>query len=42
VWTLCIWLKIGTSGGVCEHGNELSDYIKGEEFLTRRGTVSFS
>jgi hypothetical protein len=23
-----VWLTIGTSGGSCEHGNELSGYIK--------------
>jgi len=33
VWTGYIWISIGTSGGSCEHGNELSGSIKGGEFL---------
>jgi hypothetical protein len=28
-----IWLRIGTSGGCCEYGNEPSGYIKGGGFL---------
>jgi hypothetical protein len=35
-WTVgtgFIWLRIGTSGGSCEHGNEHSSSIKGGEFL---------
>jgi hypothetical protein len=28
VWTVCIWLRIGTSGGLCKHGNEPSGSIK--------------
>jgi hypothetical protein len=28
VWIGLIWLKIGTSGGSCEHGNEPSGSIK--------------
>jgi hypothetical protein len=28
-----IWLRIGTSGGLCEHGNESSGSIKGGELL---------
>jgi hypothetical protein len=27
-----IWLKIGTSGGICEHGNEHSDSIIYKEY----------
>ena len=27
------WLRIGTGGGRCEYGNELSGFIKCEEFL---------
>jgi hypothetical protein len=33
VWTGCIWLRIGSSGGLCEHGDEPSGSIKGGEFL---------
>jgi hypothetical protein len=36
VWTGCIWLRIGTNGGLsysCEHGNELPGSIKSGEFL---------
>jgi len=33
VWTGLIWLRIGTGGGHCERGNELSGYIKCGEFL---------
>jgi hypothetical protein len=29
VWTVCIWLRIRTSGGPCEHGNEPSGSVKG-------------
>jgi hypothetical protein len=28
-----VWLRIGTGGGSCEHGNEPFDSIKGSEFL---------
>jgi hypothetical protein len=28
-----MWLRIGTSGGLCEYGNELSGSIKGGKFL---------
>jgi len=28
-----IWLRIGTSGGICEHGNEPSGCTKWGEFL---------
>jgi hypothetical protein len=28
VLTKFIWLRIGTSGGLCEHGNEPSGSIK--------------
>jgi hypothetical protein len=27
VWTGFIWLRVGTSGGLCEHGNEPSGFI---------------
>jgi hypothetical protein len=27
-WNGCIWLRLGTSGGLCEHGNEPSGSIK--------------
>ena len=27
------WLRIGTGGGACEYGNELSGSIKSGEFL---------
>jgi hypothetical protein len=33
VWTGRIWLRLGTSGGCCEHGNELPAYIKSGEFV---------
>jgi hypothetical protein len=33
VWTGLIWLRIVTSGGLCEHGNEPSDSIKYWEVL---------
>jgi hypothetical protein len=33
VWSGFIWLRIGTSGGSCEQGIELSDSIKGVEFI---------
>jgi hypothetical protein len=33
VWTGCIKLRIYTSGGSCEHGNETSGSIKCGEFL---------
>jgi hypothetical protein len=29
VWTGCIWLRIGPSGGSCEHGNDPLGSIKG-------------
>jgi hypothetical protein len=29
LWAGCIWLRKGTSGGSCEHGNEPSASIKG-------------
>jgi hypothetical protein len=28
VWTGLIWLRIGTSGGSFEHGNETTGYMK--------------
>jgi hypothetical protein len=33
VWTGCIWIRIRTGGGSCEHGNGLSGSMKGDEFL---------
>jgi len=33
VWIGCIWLRIVTSEGFCEHGNKLSGSIKGGEFV---------
>jgi hypothetical protein len=33
VWTGFIWFRTGTSGGSCEHGNELSGSIKERKFL---------
>jgi hypothetical protein len=33
VWTGLIWLRIGTSAGSCEHGNETSGSIKRWEVL---------
>jgi hypothetical protein len=33
VWTGCIWLRIGTSGRCCEHGDEPSGSIKRGEYV---------
>jgi hypothetical protein len=33
VWTEFICLRIGTCGGSCEHGNELSGSVKGGELV---------
>jgi hypothetical protein len=33
VWIGFMWLKIGTDGGSCEHGNKPSGSIKGGEFF---------
>jgi len=33
LWTGLSWLRIGTDGGTCECGNELSGSMKCEEFL---------
>jgi hypothetical protein len=33
VWTGSSWLRIGTGGGPCECGNELSGSIKCGDFL---------
>jgi hypothetical protein len=33
IWTTLIWLRIGASGGLCEHGNETSGSIKCWEVL---------
>jgi hypothetical protein len=35
VWIGLIWLRIGTSGGYCEHGNEPSGTIKCWEVLEK-------
>jgi hypothetical protein len=35
-WEGVDWIHLtqeGTSGGLCEHGNEPSGYLKGREFL---------
>jgi hypothetical protein len=34
VWIGLIWLRIGTNGGPCEHGNKLSGSIKCGKFLS--------
>jgi len=31
-WDTLIWLRMWTSSGPCEHGNELSGYTKCGEF----------
>ena len=41
-WTGLIWLRIGTGGGTCECGNELSGSIECEEFLDKLTAVSCS
>jgi hypothetical protein len=33
VWIGLIWLKVGTDGGSCEHGDEPPSSINGREFL---------
>jgi hypothetical protein len=33
VWTGSNWLRMGSGGGICEYGNELSGSIKCREFL---------
>jgi hypothetical protein len=33
VWSGFIWLRTGTGGGFCEHGNEHSGSIKGGEYV---------
>jgi hypothetical protein len=33
MWTGFIWLRIRSSGGRCEHSNEIKDYVKGMKFL---------
>jgi hypothetical protein len=32
MWARCVWLRIETSGGFCDHSNEPLGFIKGEEF----------
>lgn len=34
MWAGSIWLRVGTIGGCCEHGDEPSGSV-GEEFLAR-------
>jgi hypothetical protein len=41
VWTRFVWLRTGISGGLCEHGNEISDSIKTQNFLTSWATITF-
>jgi hypothetical protein len=38
VWSGFIWLRIGTSGGYCERGNEPFGYIKGRAFHDQLST----
>jgi hypothetical protein len=33
LWSGLIWLRIGTSAGSCEHGNELKVFINSEEIF---------
>jgi hypothetical protein len=33
LWVGFSWLRIGTTGWLGEYGNDLPDFIKGEEFL---------
>jgi hypothetical protein len=33
VWTGFVWLRTGTSGGLCEHGNKHLGSIKCREFV---------
>jgi hypothetical protein len=33
VWSGFIWIEIGLMAGACEHGNEPSGSVKGEDFL---------
>jgi hypothetical protein len=42
MWTTFILLRRGPKADSCEHGNEISGSIKGGNFLTKRGTISFS
>jgi hypothetical protein len=42
MWTTLILLRRGPKTDSCEHGNEISGSIKGGNFLTKRGTISFS
>jgi hypothetical protein len=35
MWTGRIWLRIGTSGGSCEHGNKPSGSIREGEFFDK-------
>ena len=32
-WTGFLWLKMGTSGGSCEHGNEPCVFVRHGNFL---------
>jgi hypothetical protein len=42
VWIVLIWLRTGTGGGFCEYGKQLLGSVQSEEFLTSRGTISFT
>jgi len=35
VWIGYIWLRIWSSGGICEHGNEPSGSTKGGKYLAQ-------
>jgi hypothetical protein len=35
-----IWLKVEVNGGACEHDDELPCFIKEENFLTIRASIS--
>jgi hypothetical protein len=39
-WIESIWVRIMTSSGFCEHCNERSDFVKGEERLPERLSAS--
>jgi hypothetical protein len=42
LWTGFIWLRIGTSGGCCEHGSEPPGSIRGRSFLSWPSDCQFS
>jgi hypothetical protein len=35
MWTEFIWLKMGSIGWLCEHGNKSWGFMKGGEFLVQ-------